>query len=64
MQSALPRRQYDLPFPTDPPPDSSLLADEQTIETMLSADYWRKMCPQLTVGGICATGTAQPPLPE
>ena len=48
--SVLPQRQYGLPFPSEPPPEPELLADEQTIETMLSPDYWRRICPQLSVG--------------
>ena len=61
--SVLPRRQYGLPLPTGAPPEPGMLADEQTIETMLSSDYWRRVCPQLTVGGV-GGGQDQPPPPE
>ena len=54
--SVLPRRQYGLPFPSDAPPAPGLAADEQTIETMLSSEYWRRICPQLSVGGVGLSG--------
>ena len=56
MCSVLPRRQYGLPFPADPPDQPGLHADEQTIETMLSPEYWRQICPALTVDGASSGG--------
>jgi hypothetical protein len=61
--SALPQRQYGLPFPSDPPPEPGLAAEEQTIETMLSSEYWRRICPQLTVDGVGGGATQSPPSP-
>ena len=63
-RGVLPRRQYGLPFPSDPPQSPGLSAEEQTIETMFSPEYWREVCPQLTVGGVGGgcSHPAPPPL--
>jgi hypothetical protein len=60
-----PRRQYGLPQPSEAPRRPELCADEQTIETMLSADYWRLLCPDLHVDGasLSSSSNAAAPTP-
>jgi hypothetical protein len=53
-----PRRQYGLPQPSEAPRRPELCADEQTIETMLSADYWRLLCPDLHVDGASLSSSS------